>query len=153
MDRDKRGKTVTTSPLTKKRKSTPSLSKAFLVFADQLGYIIKVFYVVPPVPLWAVASPANEIFNGQTFTSFDCPLVEQAVDLKRFKIVSITVDKHSGGMMWAGAPKRVVERFGSRFKLRYQENRVDSPVIWYFELVGKTSYPFFDLKRAYVLLG
>ena len=120
---------MTTSPLTKKGKSTPSLSKALLVFADQLGCIVEVFYVVIPVPLWAVAGPANEIFNGQTLTSFDRPLVEQAVDLKGFKIVSITVDKHSGGMMWAGAPKRVVGRFGSRFKLRYRENRVDSPVI------------------------
>lgn len=95
------------------------MSQVFLVFADQLGCIVKVFYVVPPVPLWAIAGPANKIFNGQTLTSFDRPLVEQAVYLKGFKIVSITVDKHSGGMMWVGAPKRVVGRFKSRFKLRY----------------------------------
>lgn len=63
MDRGKRDKTVTISPLTKK-KSMPLLSKAFLVFADQLNCIIKVFYIVPPVPFWAIACPANKIFNG-----------------------------------------------------------------------------------------
>lgn len=49
--------------------------------------------------------------------------------------------------------KKVIERLESRLKLHYQKNRVDSLVIWYFELIGKASYLFFDLKRADVLLG
>ena len=49
-------------------------------------------------------------------------------------------------------PKRVDKRLGSKFKLRYQENRVDSPVTWYFEPIGKASYPFFDSEQANVLL-
>ena len=72
----------------------PSLSKAFLVFVDQLSYIVKVFYIVPPIPFWAVASPANEIFNNQALTSFDHPLVEEVVNLKEFDCVSIALNKN-----------------------------------------------------------
>lgn len=49
-------------------------------------------------------------------------------------------------MMWVEAPKEIVGRSGSRFKLYYQENKVDSLVIWYFKLIGKVFYLFFDLK-------
>lgn len=55
--------------------------------------------------------------------------------------------------MWVGAPKKVVGRLGSGLKLRYQENRIDFPVIWYFKPIGKASYLFYDLKQADVLLG
>lgn len=56
-------------------------------------------------------------------------------------------------MMWVGAPKGVVGRLRSGLKLRYQENRVDPLVIWYFEPIDEASYSFFDLERADVLLG
>lgn len=118
------------------------LSKIFFVFTDKFGCIVEVFHIVPSVSFWAVANLANEIFNKQAFTSFDCPLVEQVVNLKRFKIVSIIVNKHGGGIIWIEAPKEVIKRLGSRFKLYYQENRVDLPVIWNFKLIIKASYPF-----------
>lgn len=75
------------------------------------------------------------------------------VNFKGFKTISITVDKYGEGIIWMRAPKKVVGRLGSRLKLRYRENRMDSPVIWYFEPVDKTFYPFFDSKRTHILLG
>lgn len=41
----------------------PSLSKAFVVFANQFGCVIEIFYIEPSVAFWAVASLANEIWN------------------------------------------------------------------------------------------
>lgn len=78
------------------------LSKIFLIFTDQFGYVIEVFHVILTVPLWAIAGPANEILNGQVFSFFDCPPVEQAVDFKGFKIISVTVNKHGGGVDGGG---------------------------------------------------
>lgn len=147
-----KGKTMIISHPTR-RISMFSLSKAFRIFADQLGCIIEIFHIIPPVLFWAVAGLANKIFNSQTLTSCDCLLVEQAVDLKRSKSVSITIDKHGGRMMWVKVPKRVVKKLGSRLKLRYQENRVDFLVVWYYEPITKAFYFFLYLKWANVLLG
>lgn len=47
-----------------------------------------------------------------------------------------------------GGAKKVVGRIKTKLKLRYQENRVDSPVIWYFKSIGKGFYSFFDLNWA-----
>ena len=58
MDRGKRGKTVTTSPLTKKS-STSSLKDALFVVADEFGCIVEVFDVVPPILLEAIPSPSD----------------------------------------------------------------------------------------------
>lgn len=49
--------------------------------------------------------------------------------------------------------KEVAKRLGSRLKLRYQENKVDLPVILYLKLIGEAFYPFFDLEQADVLLS
>lgn len=46
--------------------------------------------------------------------------------------------------MGVEAPKRVVKRLESGLKLRYQENRVDFPIIRYYELIGKASYPLIN---------
>lgn len=62
MNKGKKGKTMTTSCLTK-RKSMPLLKKTFFVFAHQLGCIIEIFYIIPPVAFWAIAVLANNIFN------------------------------------------------------------------------------------------
>ena len=51
------------------------------------------------------------------------------------------------------APERILGRVWSWLKLNYKKNGVDSPVIWYFELVGKSNYPFDNLEGADVLLG
>lgn len=55
--------------------------------------------------------------------------------------------------MWTGAPERIFGRVWSWLKLSHRKNGVDSPVIRYFELVGKSTYPFDDLKRADLPLG
>lgn len=129
------------------------MSKAFFVFADQFVCIVKIFHIVTLIPFWAVAGPLNKIFNAQDLTSLDRLLVEQAVDLKRFKSVSIAVNKHGKGMMRMGALKWVVGRLANGLKLGYQENRVDSLVIWYCKPIGKAFHPFLDLERADKLLG
>lgn len=83
------------------------LSKAFFIFIDQLDFIIEVIYIIPPISFWAIASPANKIFNGKLFLSFDCLFIKQVVDFKRFKIISITVNKHRGELMVAELLKKV----------------------------------------------
>lgn len=55
--------------------------------------------------------------------------------------------------MQTKAPERILGRVRSWLKLSYRKNGVDSSVIRYFELVGKSTYPFDDLEGANVLLG
>lgn len=139
-------------PLAKKKNSTFLLSKPSFIFANQLGYIIKVFYIILHVPFWTIASPANMIINDQVFIFFDCPLIEQAIDFKGFKIINITVNKYREGLMWAELLKKIFEQLKSRLQLHYQENQVDFLIIQDFQSINKVSYHFFNLERVYILL-
>lgn len=96
-----------------------SLKKAFFIFADQLGCVIKVFYILSFVSFWVVAGPANEIFNGQVFFFFHCLPVKQAINFKRFKIVSVIVNKHEEGLMRTKLLKEVFGQLKHGFQLRY----------------------------------
>ena len=104
-----RGKTVTTSPLTRKE-STSSLSKGLLVVTHKVGGVVEVLDVVLSISLRAVSSPTNEVFYRAAFTFFHYPLVEQTVYLKGFDGIGVTVDEHGGWHVRAGTMERVIGR-------------------------------------------
>lgn len=76
MNRGKRGKFMTISPLIKKNFSMSVLSKIFFVFVDKLGNIVKIFNIVSSIPFQAIAGPVDEVLNCMAFTFFDNSLVK-----------------------------------------------------------------------------
>lgn len=46
----------------------PLLSKPFLIFANQLSCIIKIFYIIPLILFWVVAGPINKTFKNWALT-------------------------------------------------------------------------------------
>ncbi len=146
-----RGKTVIIPPT--RKISTSSLSKASFVGSDQVGGIVEVLDIVPPIPFWAIPSSAHEILNGQAFTFSYCPLVKKSINLEGFALVSITFHKHGGGLLRTKIVEGILGRVRSRFELCHREDGVDSLVTQYLESVGQSTYPFDDLEGADVLLG
>ena len=152
MNRGKRGKTVTTSPLTRKV-STPSLSKGLLVVTHKVGGVVEILDVVPPIPLRAVSSPTNEVFYRAAFTFFHYLLVKQTVHFEGFDGIGVTVDGHGGWHVRAGAIEGIVGRGRCWLQLSHRENRMHSPIRGNIQLVRKSTYLLKYTKRADVLLG
>ncbi len=129
------------------------LSQVFLVGLDQFSSIVEVFDIVPSIPFRVVAGPAYEVFNGQSSTSPDCPLIEKAVNLEGLMSISVTFHKDQGGVLRTGALERVFGWVWSWFELSHRENWVDLPVTRYIKLISQSTYFLDDLEGADVLLG
>lgn len=84
------------------------LSKSLLVVMHKVGGVVKVFDVVPPIPLRAVSSPRNEILYRAAFTFLHYSPIKQTVYLKRLDGIDVTVDKHSGWHVRAGAMEKII---------------------------------------------
>lgn len=95
------------SPSTR-RLSTPSLGKGLLVDANKVGGIVKVFDVVPSIPLMSVFCLANEILYRAVLIFFNCLLIKQTLYFKEFNGVGVIVDKHGGWHVRAGMMGEII---------------------------------------------
>ena len=124
------------------------MSKAFFVGSDQVGGIVEVLNIVPPIPFWAIPGPAHEVLGGQAFTFFYLTSVVKAINFEGLVLVNVTFYKHGGGLLWTGAVEGILGRVRSWFELCHGENGVDPPVTRYLESVGQSTYPFDDFGRG-----
>lgn len=69
-------------------------SKGFLVLANKIRSIVKVFDVVPSIPFWTIPSLVYKVFNDQALTFPDYVFIEKAINLKKLVFVSVTLHKH-----------------------------------------------------------
>lgn len=99
--------TMTISPLIRKI-LTLSSSKGFLVVANKVGGIVKVFDVIPSIPFRIIPGPVNKVLNRTALVFLHYLFVKQMVYFKGFGSVSITLDKHKGGHVRTGAMKGVI---------------------------------------------
>ena len=86
-------------------------------------------------------------------TTSDCAPVEQALNIKRFKRVRVSIYKHGWRMSEIRARKRVFGWRRSWFKLCYWKNGVYLPIGWNFQFIRQSSYLTLNLKRADILLS
>ena len=142
---------MTTSPPTRKV-LTPLLSKDLLVVMHEVGGIVEVLDAVLSIPLWAVSSAINEIFYRAVFIFVHYLLIKQTVYLKGFDGIGVTVDKHGGWHVRAGAIEEIVSRGRYWLQLNYRENRIHSQIKQNIQLVRKLAYFLKYTKRADVLL-
>lgn len=70
------------------------LSKGFLVVANKVRGIVKVFDVILSISFRSIPGPAYEVFNGQALTFLDCAFIKKAINFKGFVFVSVTLYKH-----------------------------------------------------------
>lgn len=75
------------------------------------------------------------------------------VNFKELVAVGVTFQKYRRGLLRAGLIKCILERGWSWLKLSYKENKVDLPVAWYLQLVGKATNFLNNPEGANVLLG
>lgn len=129
------------------------MSEGLLVVADKVGGIVKVLDVVPSIPFRSIPGPANEVFYRAAFTFFHYSLVKQMVYLEGFDGIGVTVDKHGGWHVRAGAMEEIVGRGRCWLQLSHQENRMHPPIQGNIQLVRKSTYFLKYTKRADVLLG
>ena len=87
-----------------------SSSKGFLVVANKVGSIVKVFDVLPSILFWTVLRPPYKVFDGQALTFPDCAFIEKAVNFEGLVFVSVTLHKHWGGLMRIRALERILGR-------------------------------------------
>ena len=75
------------------------------------------------------------------------------LNFEGFVVVDVALHKYRGGLLWVGAVKRIFGWAWSWLKLSYRENRVDSPITWYVQFVGKATDSLDDSEGADILLG
>ena len=79
---------MTISPLLREKinvpvdKMSPGSSQACFVVVDKGVCIVKLFNIIPSIPLGTVPFLADQILNGSTFIFFDLTLVEESFYLK-----------------------------------------------------------------------
>ena len=100
---------MTTSP-PREKSSTPSLRKAFFVGSDKVGGIVEILDIVPPIPFWAVPSPAHKVFDSEALTFLDCALIEKAINFEGLVAVGVTFHKYRRGLLRAGPVKWILGR-------------------------------------------
>ena len=129
------------------------MSKPFFVSSDQVGGIVEVLDIVPPIPFLAVPGPAHEVLGGQPSTFSYRALFKKAINFEGLVLVSVTFYKHRGGLLWTGVVEGILGQVRGWFELCHGEDGVDPPVIRYLKSVGQSTYPLDDLEGADVLLG
>lgn len=130
----------------------PLVSQAFLVCLDQLSGIDEILDIVPLVPLGAILCPLYKVLNGQAFTFSYYAFIKKAINFKRFIFLNVIIHKYQKGLLQMGAVEWIFEWVRSRLKLSHRENKIDFPIIQYFEFVGQTTYLLNNLEKADVLL-
>lgn len=75
------------------------LSYVLLVYLNQLGDIVKVLDIIPPVPFGAVPGLLYKVLNGQALILCYYAFIKKAINLKRLVFVSVTIYKHQGGLL------------------------------------------------------
>ncbi len=128
------------------------MSQAFFVGSDKVGGVVEVLDIVPPIPLWAVPGPPDKIFDCEALTFFNRALIEKAVNLEGLLAVGVTFYEYRGGLLGAGPVEGILGRGRGWLKLSHRKNRVDPPVAWYIQLVGKATDLLKDQEWADVLL-
>ena len=77
----------------------PSLNWAFFVGSDQVGGIVEVFDIVPPVLFWPIPGPAHKIFDSKAFTFSESAFIEKALNFEGFVVVGVALHKYREGLL------------------------------------------------------
>lgn len=71
-----------------------SSSKGLLKIVNKIESIVKVFDIVPFIPLGAIPGLAYKVFNDQAFTFSYCALIKKAINFKGLVFVSVILYKY-----------------------------------------------------------